>query len=134
MTMNAPSICLLCLLFVLLLVASASADLGCDKHKVETQCVSSTDCAWCTSCTVSCLDAADAMTLRDSVFDCVYGSGAKPVPAPAAAVVSGFGFDFFSRTNTKNVTLPTNLLEAAKLGWAMSERKDGTASVARGWA
>jgi len=69
------------------------------------------------------LDAADAETLPDSVFDCAYGSSLKA--APVSSTSKSFGFDFFSRTNTKNVTLPTTASEAEKLGWQMSERADG---------
>jgi len=118
-TMNA--ILLLCAI----LLCSVRADLGCDKHKQESQCISSADCAWCTSCTSSCLDAVDAATLPDSVFDCVYGSGVMPAKV-AAGPSAGFGFEVFSRTNTKNVTLPTTTLEAEKLGWKVSTRVDGT--------
>ena len=38
----------------------------------------------------------------------------------------GFGFNFFSRTNTKNVTLPSTQKEAELMGWFRTEREDGT--------
>jgi hypothetical protein len=38
---------------------------------------------------------------------------------------SGFGYDFFSRTNTKNVTLPTTRRQAEQLGWKLTRREDG---------
>jgi len=34
----------------------------------------------------------------------------------------GFGFDYFSRTNTKNVTLPSTLMEAESSGWIRTSR------------
>ena len=37
----------------------------------------------------------------------------------------GFGFNFFSRTNTKNVTLPHTIKLAEKMGWKLSIREDG---------
>jgi len=35
----------------------------------------------------------------------------------------GFGFGFFSRTNGGNVTLPTTIEEASRLGWIRTNRK-----------
>jgi hypothetical protein len=42
-----------------------------------------------------------------------------------AAAESGFGFNFFSRTNTKNVTLPTSRNDAESNGWMLTNREDG---------
>lgn len=38
---------------------------------------------------------------------------------------SGFGFDYFSRTNTKNVTLPSTRFEAESQGWHLAKRENG---------
>ena len=39
---------------------------------------------------------------------------------------AAFGFDFFSRTNTGNVTLPMSKVDAAALGWMPAVREDGS--------
>lgn len=39
---------------------------------------------------------------------------------------SGFGYNYFSRTNTKNVTLPSTREEAELMGWHLAKREDGT--------
>jgi hypothetical protein len=44
----------------------------------------------------------------------------------------GFGFDFFSRTNTKNVTLPTTRAQAEQSGWFQAVREDGTGVCRKG--
>jgi len=41
-------------------------------------------------------------------------------------MADAFGFDFFSRTNGGNVTLPRSASSAAELGWLLSERSDGS--------
>ena len=39
---------------------------------------------------------------------------------------SAFGFDFFSRTNQGNVTLPSSQADAAARGWQLARREDGS--------
>eukprot|EP01031_Cornospumella_fuschlensis_P038451 gene38451-46732_t len=42
-----------------------------------------------------------------------------------SALSDGFGYNYFSRTNTKNVTLPTSRSDAELKGWVRAVRKDG---------
>lgn len=51
---------------------------------------------------------------------------------PADDSPHALGFDgVFTRTNTKNVTLPTNRAMAESLGWVMTEREDTPAGICR---
>lgn len=43
----------------------------------------------------------------------------------------GFGYNHFSRTNTKNITLPSTREEAEMMGWHLTKREDGT-GICRG--
>jgi len=44
----------------------------------------------------------------------------------------GFGYNYFSRTNTKNVTLPVSRADAELKGWILTDRKDGRNSCHNG--
>ena len=42
------------------------------------------------------------------------------------------GYNYFSRTNTKNITLPSTREEAERLGWQLTKREDGTGICRKG--
>eukprot|EP01035_Chromulina_nebulosa_P000327 gene327-467_t len=49
-----------------------------------------------------------------------------------ASSAAGFGYNYFSRTNTKNVTLPTSRSDAELKGWIRSVREEGSNSCRPG--
>lgn len=51
--------------------------------------------------------------------------------AVVVSASSGLGFDYFSRTNTKNVTLPTTRADAELSGWVRTSRMDSNGDLCR---